>query len=340
MLRACARSHGIRGLSIPVLLTIFLSVNGVGPLFAQTPWKVHDDILSIHFVDETSGWACGRWGTILSSQDGGSTWNAQDSGTDNPLVSLCFSDTRHGWAVGAEGTIVHTDDGGRTWTRQESPVSFHHMRVFFTNPRKGWVASEHTHILTTDDGGRNWRVQFHDEDFILKSISFADALHGWAVGEFGCIYHTTDGGNRWEKQGGHYEINEDQELVGDPSLFDVVALDALRAWAVGIGGTVTRTSDGGKTWETVDVGVPHVQLYCVDSDRAGTLVIGGRGVCRYSVDGGQTWKKPDFDPSLEYSWISGLSHRGASLFVAGGEQGAIFLSHPIERWQRVDYTGK
>jgi photosystem II stability/assembly factor-like uncharacterized protein len=255
-------------------------------------------------------------------------------------VSVFFVDTRRGWAVGAEGSIVHTDDGGETWTRQKSPVGFHHMRVFFANPHKGWIASEQTHILTTDDGGRNWRVQFQDEDFILKSISFTDALHGWTVGEFGCIYQTTDGGAHWEKQGGHYEINEDQELVGDPSLFDVEALDALRAWAVGIGGTVTRTSDGGKTWERVDAGFPNVQLYCIDSDRAGTLVIGGRGVCRYSVDNGRTWRKAHFDPPIHYSWISGLSRRGAAGFVAGGEQGAIFLSQPIERWRRVDYGGK
>jgi hypothetical protein len=153
-----------------------------------------EDLLSVTFPTEKEGWACGRWGTVLHTADGGKTWRLQPSGTENTLVSIHFVDSQNGWAVGEEGAILHTADGGNTWEQQKSPVPFYLMKVYFVTPLKGWIVGERTHILSTVDGGKTWNIQFKDEDFILKSVSFCDELHGWAVGEYGYIYHTKNGG--------------------------------------------------------------------------------------------------------------------------------------------------
>jgi len=328
----------------PVLFTLFLTVAVVclafpGILNAKSAWTIHDDILSLSFPTQNEGWASGRWGTILYTADGGKTWSRQNSVTEGTLVAIHFTDPENGWAVGSKGTIVHTADGGRTWVRQSSPVDYYHMGVYFINPLKGWIISERTHILTTDDGGLNWRVQFKDEDFVLKGLSFADDQHGWAVGEFGYTYYTADGGQTWTNQAGYYDLDyETGELVGDPTLFDVVALNKDTAWAVGLDGHVIMTVDGGATWAKQNVGAPAAPLYCIAAGRGGTLVIGGKGAGLVSDDSGRTWKKAGFRPSMAYSWIYGIARRGdTAKFAAGGEAGAIYLSNSHEHWKRINY---
>jgi len=157
---------------------------------------IFDDLFDVSFPDETHGWACGRWGTVVHTSDGGKSWIRQNSGTDFTLTSIHFVDPQKGWAVGDKGTIIHTSDGGKTWERQESPrlvveggrkwiggtitsekkatPYIYFMGVHFVNARKGWIAAERTYILYTEDGGKTWQIQFKDEDFILKSVSFCE----------------------------------------------------------------------------------------------------------------------------------------------------------------------
>jgi len=318
---------------VPVICVLL-----AGTTNADRKWVAHDDLFSVSFPTETDGWACGRFGKILHTTDGGATWRPQESGTTFTLSGICFADSKNGWAVGNKGTILYTSDGGQTWARQESPVDYFHMDVCFLNPHKGFIASERTHILATTDGGKTWEVRFEDEDYILKSISFCDEQNGWAVGEFGHTYHTSDGGESWEKQAGFYEMDWETGFIrGDDFLFDVVAVDPQEAWAVGIQGTVRSTTDGGKTWEKVDTGAPKVQLYTIASNGQGFLVIGGTGVCWFTEDGGRTWGDAEFEPTIEYGWIYDIKAIAAGALVACGDEGVLYRKHSGSPWKRINY---
>jgi photosystem II stability/assembly factor-like uncharacterized protein len=322
---------------IPVMLA-FICIVLAGPLPAQAEWRLRDDLLSVNFANNTEGWASGRWGSIWHTSDGGKTWEQQESNTRFTLADIYFVDPNNGWAVGNQGTIVHTSDGGKTWEKQNSPVSFYHMGVFFVTPEKGWIASEETHILYTEDGGKTWTVQFKDVEFRLKSISFSDEQHGWAVGEYGYTYYTADGGKTWEHQGGFLEFDDyTGDVKGGTFLFDVIAIDPLNAWAVGIDGLVTRTSDGGKTWQEMKTGAPNTQIFFIDFDRNSTLVIGGKGFVMISTDMGTTWQSARFTPHIEYGWIYGAASAGNSGFVTVGEDGAIYQGTVQGGWNRITY---
>jgi photosystem II stability/assembly factor-like uncharacterized protein len=324
----------IRALAVAFASGLLLA----GTLHAGLEWPLHDDLLSVDFPDESNGFACGRFGTILHTSDGGEAWGPQNSGTDLTLTSVDFVDARTGWAVGNEGTILRTSDGGKEWLPQKSPVPYCHMDVCFVTERKGWIASEDTHILHTEDGGNTWRVQFHDKEFILKSISFSDELHGWAVGEYGYVYRTQNGGRDWVKQRGYFEIDDyTGVLEAEGLLFDAVAIDSKTAWAVGIDGHVIRTDDGGDLWREVETGAPLTQLFTIAYDGADRIVVGGKGICLFSKDRGRTWEKGRLAPHIEYSWLSGIAASGESRFVAVGEDGAIYRSSDADLWQRVDY---
>jgi photosystem II stability/assembly factor-like uncharacterized protein len=285
-----------------------------------------DDLFSVTFPNEKEGWACGRWGTVLHTSDNGKTWTRQDTGIGYTLASIHFADARNGWAVGDEGTIIHTADGGKTWAKQKSPFPYFLMGVYFANAQKGWIVTERTTILHTEDGGKTWVKQFSDLDYVLKSISFCDERNGWAVGEYGFIYHTNDGGTTWKQQAGEFGISEESgELVAGNYLFSVHAMSPQAAWAVGIDGYVTRTSDGGKTWTKVSVPVPKVHLYAVAA-KSGAVAIGGDGIFLWSSDGGITWKNPSFTPSIRYGWIYGVALPGPGKLVAVGWEGAVYVA--------------
>ena len=321
---------------ILILLIYYLIPNN---LFAQQKktQKLYDDLFSVSFPNEKDGWACGRWGTILHTSNGGKTWGRQNSDVDYSLSSIFFVDSKHGWAVGDEGTIIHTQDGGKTWEKQKSPLPFVLMDVYFATSAKGWIVTEQTHILYTDNGGKTWSIQFKDKDFILKAVSFCDQLNGWAVGEYGYIYHTRNGGITWEKQAGKFEISASTgEPEGGNILFDVVAVDPQVAWAVGIDSYVIRTVDGGKTWQEVNLNIPKKHLFCVYAEKTGTILIGGKEIFLSSTDAGKTWKNPTLVPPITYGWFYGLGRRQPSEFVAVGWKGAIYLN-TSNTWNRVLY---
>ena len=81
---------------------------------------------------------------------------------------------------------------------------------------------------------------------------------------------------------------------------------------------------------------PDTHLYGIVSDRSGTLVIGGRGVCLISRDKGRSWENARFSPHIEYSWVYALASPAPSCFVAAGENGAIYHGG-LEGFNRVDY---
>lgn len=79
---------------------------------AQTPFP---HILSVHFTTTQTGWAVGEEGTILSTIDGGKSWQQQSSGTQYDLVSVHFITAQTGWTVGESGGIFYItvlDDTG------------------------------------------------------------------------------------------------------------------------------------------------------------------------------------------------------------------------------------
>jgi len=305
----------------------------------QQKGRLSQDLFSVSFPTEQNGWACGRWGTIIHTTDGGKKWVPQQSGTDYTLSSISFVDSRNGWAVGDGGTILRTKDGGKTWTKQKSPVPYFLMGVQFVNAQKGWIVAERTTILFTEDGGQTWQVQFKDKDFILKRVSFCDDRNGWAAGEFGYIYHTEDGGKTWRKQAGEFRFSEETgEMEGGNFIFDVVAINPRTAWVVGIDGYVAKTVNGGTTWDKVTNGIPKTHLFGVTSDRQGTILIASKGLLLTSSDGGKTFSNARFEPQITYGWIYGIVPKGGAGFVAVGKGGWIYLSDKLgTSWNRVVY---
>jgi hypothetical protein len=72
-------------------------------------------ITDMQFLNPDTGYASAYYpGSILSTYDGGETWNEVPA--KYWLYGLHFSDSRHGWAVGNSlGEVLRTTDAGATW---------------------------------------------------------------------------------------------------------------------------------------------------------------------------------------------------------------------------------
>jgi len=91
----------------------------------------------------------------------------------------------------------------------------------------------------------------------LFGVFFADTQRGWAVGLDGLLLRTEDGGQTWQLQRGKAEVGELEqvgfaEVMGNASLY-AVAVAGNIGYAVGDVGTVFTTTDGGATWQRVEV---------------------------------------------------------------------------------------
>lgn len=157
------------------------------------PLPVHGELLHLDLVDDRRGWIVGAAGTILHTEDGGRSWQEQDSNTRAALFHVAFSDARHGWVVGQDGTILRTSDGGRNWQEvspddlpDDLPKDATFMSVKFTDSQHGWVVGYKGLILYTSDGGARWRRQDSRTKEDLYAL-FVDGKYCWAVGGSGVM---------------------------------------------------------------------------------------------------------------------------------------------------------
>jgi len=70
---------------------------------------------AVQFVTDEKVWAVGEDGTIIKSNNGGTNWTHQESGTVYDLFAVSFIDTLRGWVLSENNIVLNTNDGGENW---------------------------------------------------------------------------------------------------------------------------------------------------------------------------------------------------------------------------------
>ena len=68
----------------------------------------YNSVTSLHFVSSSVGWVVCDGGYIAYTDNGGSNWVLQNSGTSNDLDDVCFVNNTLGFAVGDGGVFLST----------------------------------------------------------------------------------------------------------------------------------------------------------------------------------------------------------------------------------------
>src|SRR6266849_6157626 len=119
------------------------------------------------------------------------------------------------------------------------------------------------------------------------------------------------------------------------SLYACAALDSMTVVAVGSGGAVIRTSDGGETWTLLSSGTRD-DLFGVSfvNRDIGTAVGGGpnNSTIVRTTDGGQTWTR---QPTGLFWNLFGVSFVDANIGAAVGHNGTVLRTvNGGETWTR------
>jgi photosystem II stability/assembly factor-like uncharacterized protein len=223
--------------------------------------------VTVFFSDADHGWiggasplpgeeeGVGGPSAILATNDGGSTWNAQNN-IPVSILRIAFADKLTGWASGTNGVIYNTIDGGRTWDRQrteieagDGPVDPHGegakkfaiRGLQFIDKDHGFAAAiaaeqQAGRMLVTTNGGTSWRRQWLVNGAGVRDVFFLNPNQGWALTDQGpYINYTVDGGKSW--------LSEPKVFEQDMTTSRVAGADATHVWAVGGGAIFFRVSE-------------------------------------------------------------------------------------------------
>ncbi len=289
-------------------------------------------------------------GRILRSEDAGQTWQEIPHPVEFTLNQVTFVGD-YGWAVGHNGTVIHTRDGGKTWTKQPVDTEKTILAVSFTDKLHGWACGDQSTLLSTDNGGETWKVERIEvsqiglsedtslavPDIIYYSVQFIDSQNGWMVGEYGNIRHTSNGGKTWDAQhesllDAMLEKSGFKDVMALGAFFRVRFTDQNNGIAVGAGGAVAVTDNGGKKWRWISregekQDVPNMHLYNVAAPGQDGRVVatGTNGLVLTSSNGGADWQ-PAKVPGGVYTWINGLTFGENGKGVLVGGKGLILLT--------------
>jgi photosystem II stability/assembly factor-like uncharacterized protein len=269
---------------------------------------------------------------------------------DACLRDVTFIDAKRGWAVGDCGAIWHTADGGEHWEQQSSGVDCRLESVCFLDAEIGWAAGGFTlpysHISTgvilrTTDGGQHWTRL---EKLLLPaihSVKLFDSKHGWAIGSAsaidpGDVLFTDNGAREWTPITVNSNHDRGADITGDFST-------ARNGAVVSQDGKISLLHGKDVKWvQSIDygefAGPRFTPLRRMRLSEAGTgWIVGDERLVYHTVDGGETWQKPDgeipltteerFGPGgIQQINFAAVAVRGPKVWIAGSLGSIIFHS--------------
>jgi photosystem II stability/assembly factor-like uncharacterized protein len=169
-------------------------------------------------------------------------------------------------------------------------------------------------IVRTSDGGASWNATpaFRSD---LEQLCFLDSLNGFVTVSNNYAYLTTDGGKTFTQ--GPWA----PPAIGDWSSQDFSMVSASTIYSVGFQGAITKTINGGQSWQKYP-GFSFINAFyaisCVDADHC--FACGEAGKVVKTSNGGQDWQSLNINLNNHLHAICFLNR---DIGFAGGQNGAL-----------------
>lgn len=115
------------------------------------------------FVDAEHGWAVGHDGAVLTTADGGDSWELRhfDAAWGKPFYDALFQTPESGLVIGANGRMLRTDDAGASWTEVTNEVFDTGFNLYEIERLHGGtllIAGERGFLARSLDDGQSWEM--------------------------------------------------------------------------------------------------------------------------------------------------------------------------------------
>jgi photosystem II stability/assembly factor-like uncharacterized protein len=256
--------------------------------------------------------AVGERGSILLSDDNGSSWRRAASPTESTLTAVYFHDDKLGWASGHDAVILRTSDGGETWQQtlfapeKETPL----LDVCFLNERQGFAVGAYGTFYESADGGMTWRQrQAFRDDLHKNALVCGPRTELFIAGESGALYHSFDSGQTWKRLASPYR----------GSYFGVLLLQDNSLLIFGLRGKIYRSADRGMSWKPVRADSQATLMGGLVLGDGRVVLVGHEGTVLVSGDQGKSFslrKNPGGKA------LSSVASTGDGSLLLFGEAGA------------------
>jgi len=288
------------------------------------------------------------------------------AGTEITIHEVQMINAQYGWALTQDASgrdhILRTANGGLAWRDITPPQPFDPSRsrfpagVIFSDPNTGWAVYEGSNLIwSTRDGGITWKPsQLEFETMGGSLLTSLDPNHVWLFQfldagmqkVYTAVYSSQDGGTSWTKLLDPYTDSSIQGFDKTGAIF----INPQYGWltrdfrGVAVYLYLDITSDGGKTWQNLEMPAPPT-----DPDAFSTCACGlydpylestTKGSARLSCvcylgevrivkdflyrtsDGGTNWKIQSM-PEGELNFISGQTYYTAGREIYRTSDGGV-----------------
>lgn len=266
----------------------------------------------VFFISPQRGWAVGDRGVIWHTEDGGKQWTFQRCGLSCRLDAVCFATPDAGWAAGGcpepyfpagRGVLLVTRDGGNTWACEKRPRLPWLKRVGLFPPRSGWALGDTSGlypsgVLRTETFGAEW---------VPLAGSHA---RGWACGDFA----SPNEGALADLHGNFAVVRRGRlgpasgPQLGLRRVKRIRLVPGGKGWAVGEGGLILCSPDGGATWQPPRQSLPEDIARQFDF---AALAVHGRKVWIAGTPGTRIFYSPDEG----HSWFAAPTGQALPLYA-------------------------
>ena len=258
-------------------------------------------------LDADRGWAISHKGHVFATQSGGANWTKiSELNGFTCSNQIEFVNEKEGW-IRECLSILWTRDGGVTWHETLSTIT----PGVIGQPTGMFLFDANTLIFSgtggqfylTRDRAVTWKIEspVTGDHIDFNDVWFVDRMHGWLAGyrvvvagesSKPLLLETTDGGESWKEVSINAEIRPSSVcFVDDDEGWIAGSRRIVNGNSVRLEGVLLQTSDGGKSWEQVQLGPEEPFLTDVRFvDKEHGWVVGRDSLFR-TEDSGKTWKR-------------------------------------------------
>jgi photosystem II stability/assembly factor-like uncharacterized protein len=282
--------------------------------------------------------------------------------TEATINQIFFMTDKLGWVATSDGEVLSTFDGGKTWKRMQ--VTSRAINDVQFQPRQGYIVGERGMIMKSTSGGASWDDISQNIKYNFVGVGIVNDTSIIVVGTDqnsmsktkGIIFESWDGGKSWHKHPYHlgngytdiavcrpnkvyllaskkvfHSINNGQryfhgEYEGSKLGFGF-DFEESRGFMAGYEGLLAHSSDHGRNWEEIPIGVTK-SLYAIESlDPHSGVAVGEDGLVVYVYDDGDRHVVESCSHEVDLRAVAVTSDK----IFFGGDEGVLLYAERVPR---------